>query len=93
VPVILNHDADVQTNGVGALYLNPAAFALVPRTGNNIPRRLGTAPSRLPNVRGPAVFGEDFGLQKKFAFNESTGGASCALTSSTLSTDPAAATP
>src|SRR5262245_26189885 len=65
VPVILNHEADVQTNGVGALYLNPAAFALVPRTGNNIPRRLGTAPPRLPNVRGPAVFGEDFGLQKK----------------------------
>ncbi|HKQ76366.1 MAG TPA: carboxypeptidase-like regulatory domain-containing protein [Blastocatellia bacterium] len=70
VPVILNHNADVQTNGVGALYLNPAAFALVPRTGNSIPRRLGTAPPRLPNVRGPAVFSEDFGLQKKFAFSE-----------------------
>jgi hypothetical protein len=73
VPVILNHDADVQTNGVGSLYLNPAAFALVPRTGNNIPSRLGTAPPRLPNVRGPAVFGEDFGLQKKFAINENSG--------------------
>jgi hypothetical protein len=73
VPVILNHDADVQTNGVGALYLNPAAFKLVPVTGNNIPLRLGTAPVRLPNVRGPAVFGEDFGLQKKFAINEATG--------------------
>lgn len=73
VPVVLNGDADVQTNGTGALYLNPAAFALVPRTGNNIPLRLGTAPPRLPNVRGPRVFSEDFGLQKKFAINETTG--------------------
>jgi hypothetical protein len=73
VPVILNHNADVQTNSTGALYLNPAAFALVPRTGNNIPLRLGTAPPVLPNIRGPRVFGEDFGLQKKFAINETTG--------------------
>ena len=67
---MLNGKADVQTNGVGALYLNPAAFKLVPVTGNNIPLRLGTAPPRLPNVRGPAVFSEDFGVQKKFAFSE-----------------------
>jgi hypothetical protein len=73
VPVILNHDADVKTNSTGALYLNPAAFALVPRTSNNIPLRLGTAPPVLPNVRGPKVIGEDFGLQKKFAINETTG--------------------
>jgi hypothetical protein len=72
VPVVLNGDADVKTNGTGALYLNPAAFALVPRTGNNVPLRLGTAPPRLPNVRGPAVYSEDFGLEKKFAINEST---------------------
>src|SRR5262249_24547657 len=65
VPVVLNGDADVQTNGVGALYLNPAAFKLVPVTGNNIPLRLGTAPPVLPNVRGPAVFREDFQLQNK----------------------------
>jgi len=73
VPVVLNDDADVQTNGTGALYLNPAAFKLVPVTGNNIPLRLGTAPRILPNVRGPAIFSEDFGLQKKFSFNETTG--------------------
>jgi hypothetical protein len=72
VPVVLNSDADVKTNGTGAQYLNPAAFALVPRTGNNVPLRLGTAPPRLPNVRGPAVYSEDFGLEKKFAINEST---------------------
>ncbi len=70
VPVVLNSDADVQTNGTGAQYLNPAAFALVPRTGNNIPLRLGTAPPRLPNVRGPAIFSEDFGLEKKFQISE-----------------------
>lgn len=70
VPVVLNGDADVQTNGTGALYLNPAAFALVPRTGNNVPLRLGTAPPRLPNVRGLAVYSEDFGLEKKFAIKE-----------------------
>jgi hypothetical protein len=72
VPVVLNGDADVKTNGAGALYLNPAAFSLVPRTGNNVPLRLGTAPPRLPNVRGPAVFSEDIGLEKKFTINEST---------------------
>ena len=70
VPVVLNSDADVQTNGTGAQYLNPAAFALVPRTGNNIPLRLGTAPPRLPNVRGPAIFSEEFGLEKKFQITE-----------------------
>ncbi|MFN0088402.1 MAG: carboxypeptidase regulatory-like domain-containing protein [Blastocatellia bacterium] len=68
--VILNSNAGVQTNGTGDRYLNPAAFAQVPMTGNNVPLRLGTAPPRLPNIRGFAVFSEDFGLQKKFAFNE-----------------------
>lgn len=71
-PVVLNGNADVKTNGSGAQYLNPAAFSLVPRTGNNVPSRLGTAPPRLPNVRGPAVFSEDFGLEKKFSFTEKT---------------------
>ena len=46
---------------------------LVPVTGNNIPLRLGTAPPVLPNVRGPKIISEDFGLQKKFSFNETTG--------------------
>ena len=67
---ILNSNAGVQTNGTGDRYLNPAAFAQVPITGNNVPLRLGTAPPRLPNLRGPAVYSEDFGLQKKFAFTE-----------------------
>lgn len=66
----LDTDAQVRTDGTGARYLNPAAFKLAPLTGNNVPLRLGTAPPRLPNVRGPAVFSEDFGLKKSFAFTE-----------------------
>jgi hypothetical protein len=70
VPVVINGDATVKTDGSGERYLNPDAFKLVPVTGSNVPLRLGTAPPRLPNVRGPAVFGEDLGLKKSFAFTE-----------------------
>ncbi|MBO0723125.1 MAG: TonB-dependent receptor, partial [Blastocatellia bacterium] len=70
VPVILNSDADVKTDGSGRLYLNPAAFAIVPVTGNNVPLRLGTAPPRLPGIFGPGVYSEDFGIRKNFAFTE-----------------------
>ncbi|MBI3696697.1 MAG: TonB-dependent receptor [Acidobacteria bacterium] len=54
----------------GTPYLNPAAFAQVPRTANNVPLRLGTAPRYLPNVRAFHSFGEDFGIMKRFAFTE-----------------------
>jgi carboxypeptidase family protein len=70
VPVILNSDADVKTDGSGSLYLNPAAFAKVPVTGNNVPLRLGTAPPRLPGIFGPGVYSENFGVRKSFAFTE-----------------------
>ncbi|MCI0523906.1 MAG: hypothetical protein L0Y75_01465, partial [Acidobacteria bacterium] len=69
-PVVINSDASVKTDGSGERYLNPDAFKLVPVTGNNVPLRLGTAPPRLPNVRGPAAFSEDFGIKKSFAFTE-----------------------
>jgi carboxypeptidase family protein len=69
-PVILNSGADVKTDGSGALYLNPAAFAIVPKTDNNVPLRLGTAPLRLPGFFGPGVYSESFGLRKSFAFTE-----------------------
>lgn len=72
VPVVLNGNASVKTDGSGERYLNPDAFRLVPVTGSNVPLRLGTAPPRLPNVRGPAVFSEDIGLKKSFAFTEET---------------------
>jgi hypothetical protein len=70
--VLLNGSADVQTNGTGQLYLNPAAFRQVPVTANNIPLRLGTAPVRLPNVFGPPIYTEDFGIRKSFALSETS---------------------
>jgi Carboxypeptidase regulatory-like domain len=70
VPVVINGDASVKTDGSGERYLNPDAFKLVPVTGSNVPLRLGTAPPRLPNVRGPARHFEDVGLKKGFAFTE-----------------------
>ncbi|MCI0524375.1 MAG: carboxypeptidase-like regulatory domain-containing protein [Acidobacteria bacterium] len=69
-PVVINGNASVKTDGSGERYLNPDAFRLVPVTGSNVPLRLGTAPPRLPNVRGPAAFSEDFGIKKGFAFTE-----------------------
>jgi len=70
VPVVINSGASVKTDGSGERYLNPDAFKLVQVTGSNVPLRLGTAPVRLPNVRGPASFYEDFGIKKSFAFTE-----------------------
>jgi hypothetical protein len=70
VPVVVNNDADVKTDGSGERYLNPAAFAKVPVTGDNVPQRLGTAPPRMPGLFGPGVYSEDFGLKKSFSFTE-----------------------
>ena len=50
----------------GAPYLNPAAFAQSPVTGNGTPLRVGTAPRFLPNVRGPAQLSETFRMNKRF---------------------------
>jgi hypothetical protein len=71
IPIVIDQGQKVVfSTGAGTQYLNPAAFAQVPRTANNVPLRLGTAPRYLPSVRGPASFNEDFGLVKKFAFTE-----------------------
>jgi|SRR5579871_1181904 len=50
----------------GTPYLNPAAFAHSPVTGNQTPLRVGTAPRFLPNVRGPDQLSETMRLSKKF---------------------------
>ncbi len=50
----------------GTPYLNPAAFAPLPTTSNNVPLHLGNAPRFLPNIRGFKRFGEDFSLMKRF---------------------------
>ena len=70
VPTVIDTGQPVNFGRAGAAYLNPAAFARVPRTSNNVPLRLGTAPRVLPNVRGPHQFSEDLGLEKKFRFTE-----------------------
>ena len=69
VPIVTDQDGPVAF-GTGTQYLNPAAFAQVPRTANNVPLRLGTAPRYLPNVRGPAIGGENFGIMKHVDFRE-----------------------
>jgi len=50
----------------GTPYLNPAAFATSPLTGNGVPLRVGTAPRVLPNIRGPHSMGETFRMSKRF---------------------------
>ncbi len=70
VPVVINSGSSVKTDGSGERYLNPDAFKLVPVTGSNVPLRLGTAPPRLPNIRGPIRVSEDIGIKKGFAFTE-----------------------
>src|SRR5690348_9101038 len=57
----------------GTPYLNPAAFAQVPHTGNGTPLRVGTAPRFLPNVRGPNSAGETFRMEKKFPITRREG--------------------
>jgi hypothetical protein len=51
----------------GSPYLNPAAFGSPPLTDAGIPTHLGNAPRYLPNLRGFALFGEDFSLIKRTA--------------------------
>jgi hypothetical protein len=50
----------------GTPYLNPDAFAELPKSANNVPLKLGNAPRYLPNIRGFKRFGEDFSLMKRF---------------------------
>jgi len=69
VPIVIDKGGPVAF-GTGTPYLNPAAFAQVPKTANNVPLRLGTAPRYLPNVRGPAMASESFGIMKRVIFSE-----------------------
>jgi hypothetical protein len=50
----------------GTSYINPAAFAESPITGNGTPLRVGTAPRFLPNVRGPGRYTENVRISKRF---------------------------
>ncbi|MGH9339257.1 MAG: TonB-dependent receptor domain-containing protein [Acidobacteriota bacterium] len=72
-PDVLLADPDQQVVGSpdtvdvdnGTPYLNPEAFAAVPKTANNVPLRLGNGPRWLPGVRGFAIFTEDLSLIKR----------------------------
>jgi hypothetical protein len=52
---------------LGTPYLNPAAFAAVPVTSNNVPLHLGNSPRFFSNLRGFAGYGEDMSLVKRTA--------------------------
>ncbi|MFN7994111.1 MAG: carboxypeptidase regulatory-like domain-containing protein [Bryobacteraceae bacterium] len=49
-------------------WINPAAFASVPMTGNGVPLRVGTAPRTLPYLTNPRSMNETFRLAKEFPF-------------------------
>jgi hypothetical protein len=72
VPIVVDQGGPVAF-GTGTQYLNPAAFAQVPKTANNVPLRLGTGPRYLPNIRGLRQVSESFGIMKRFNFTEKRG--------------------
>ena len=47
-------------------WINPAAFASVPMTGNGVPLRVGTAPRTLPYLTGPRSMNEALRMSKRF---------------------------
>jgi len=49
-------------------WMNPAAFANVPTTGNGVPKRVGTAPRNLDYLYGPKILSETFRMSKAFPF-------------------------
>jgi hypothetical protein len=51
-------------------YLNPAAFAPSPTTGNGVPLRVGTAPRFISGLRGPHFMSEQFRASKWFPIKE-----------------------
>ncbi len=71
--IVSNSDAPKNFRGIagGVTYLNRAAFAEQPKSGNNVVGRLGTLGPLLPNIRGPHLVTEDLGIWKAFKFAES----------------------
>jgi len=47
-------------------WINPAAFASVPMTGDGVPLRVGTAPRTLPYLTGPRSMSEALRMSKTF---------------------------
>ena len=68
VPMTLGDISSLKLdNTVPAQWLNPAAFAVQPLSGNGVPLRVGTAPRNL-NIRGPMTVSETFRMSKAFPF-------------------------
>ncbi len=66
---VIDTGAPLQIQG-GTPYLDRNAFTAVPSTPGGVPLRIGNAPRVLPNVRGPQVSSEDFGISKTFLLTE-----------------------
>ena len=68
VPLTLNTTASLKLDySVPVQWLNPAAFAVQPLSGNGVPLRVGTAPRNL-NIRGPMTLNETVRASKAFPF-------------------------
>jgi hypothetical protein len=69
-PYSLGGASDKTDFSVPVPYLNPAAFAESPRTGDGVPLRVGTAPRYIDGVRGPHSMSEQFKMSKYFNIYE-----------------------
>ena len=68
VPMTLGSISSLKTDySVPVQWLNPAAFAVQPLSGDGVPLRVGTAPRNL-NIRGPMTTAETFRMSKAFPF-------------------------
>jgi hypothetical protein len=68
VPMTLGSISSLKTDySVPVQWLNPAAFAVQPLSGDGVPLRVGTAPRNL-NIRGPMTINETFRASKSFSF-------------------------
>lgn len=68
VPMTLGSISSLKTDFIDPVqWLNPAAFAVQPLSGDGVPLRVGTAPRNL-NIRGPMTINETVRLSKAFPF-------------------------
>jgi hypothetical protein len=66
VPMTLGSISSLKTDYSDPVqWLNPAAFAVQPLSGDGVPLRVGTAPRNL-NIRGPMTIAETFRMSKAF---------------------------
>jgi hypothetical protein len=66
VPVTLGGIPGTVDQSEGTQWINPAAFAKVPMTGEGVPLRVGTAPRTLSYLYGPRSMSEALRISKAF---------------------------